>query len=90
MNSVRKMISQLRPWRRYGTSRSTGEIVLRRNGDFVDLWLRVQGRPYWVGIPAAPLAEFIASTTEWWRAGLDKNLVLKVESSLPPDDEAES
>ncbi len=46
-------MQKLKKWRRSGiltNTRTTGQVSINCNGDFVDIWLRVNGREVWVAV----------------------------------------
>ena len=75
---------QLEPWRRGGMSagRSVGQIGLKANGSFVDIWIRVDGRPRWIGVRANGLRTFLDDA----ESIPDLVRVLAVESSMPAEE----
>jgi hypothetical protein len=53
--------------------RSGGNIVLNKNGDFLDMWVKVNGEKMWFAIPLEDLGAFLAGGRE--------TAVLEAESS---------
>ena len=67
--------SHLSQWRRSGmlnTERTVGQVGFHKNGDFIDIWIRVDGRLCWFSVRRAELAAFLASS--------DKETILAAES----------
>jgi len=73
----------LRPWIAGGMApgRTLGEIGLKANGGDVDIWIRVDGRPEWIAVPAQALRTFLEDAKSAYHLAR----VLAVESSIPPE-----
>ena len=71
----------LRPWRLGGITpgRTFGEVMLRRNGSAIDLWVRVDGSARWLALSAREVKAFLASA--------EREAVLEVESGGFPAEE---
>jgi hypothetical protein len=54
----------LKPWRKSGLlteTRTTGEILLRKNGTQLDIWIRVNGEPQRFSVNRAELLAFLGA-----------------------------
>lgn len=61
-------IEQLKPWRLsdsfLGSKRTVGETLIKKNCDYIDVWMRIDGTPRWFGIRKDDLEEFLASDAD--------------------------
>jgi hypothetical protein len=42
-------------------TRTRGEVMLIKNGSFVDIWMRINGKDQWIGIPIDGVTKFLLS-----------------------------
>lgn len=57
---------KLNPWRKSGlltSTRTVGQIALRKNGTGIDIWIRIDGKPQWFAVDRANLINFLFSDT---------------------------
>ncbi len=72
--------THLRPWRPGGLTadRTLGEVMLRKNGSYIDLWVRVDGVARWVSLLGRDVMDFLRTEK--------REAVLAVESGgFPPE-----
>lgn len=66
---------KLELWRQSGMltfTRTFGQVGFRKNGNCLDIWIRVNGRPRWYAVYVPEIAQFLASDA--------KEVVLYAES----------
>lgn len=59
--------TDLKPWRPSGLltrTRTVGEVGLRKNGGFLDIWFRESGMTRWIAVRAADVRTFLESQDE--------------------------
>lgn len=59
-------MTDMQPWRPSGMTegRTKGAIVLHMNGSFLDIWIRVDGKPRWFAVQTDRLREFLDQMEE--------------------------
>jgi hypothetical protein len=73
----------LKPWRLSGLltpTRTVGQILLRKNGTMLDIWIRVKGKPERISVSRFDLKDFLPGDVDRWSAENDKELLLLAES----------
>ena len=70
MNDVATQLDAMRTWRRswlLSETRTYGDIVLRKNGTELDMWIRINGEPQRFSVNQAELVDFLTASNDVMR-----------------------